>query len=605
MKKKVWIVNKGDEVFERTDANLKKHIILQPNRPIQMDVKNALRYAKFQTVFICENPEEYFVSKPMNRLIVRDAGIGDLLLLEPVLRQLSKNNTNVNIATRFPSVYLNSPYNTIAMENKEGLTVNVKDYDIWDDLRSYSERCENRDIKHRTDCYNQVFNLEIEDKEPRIYFNKSEKSLIKKKEGMNYIGLACDGSHFFRRYFYGNDLIDYILKADEKNVVVLLGDGWEDGKGFVKCGRHKRLIDYQGKTTIRQAINMIKDLDYMISVDTGLMHIALSMHIPTVGIFSIVKPDLRIDYYRGQKEVIYKQELYCAGCGSFHMARCKHEKAKKYAKEEAAAGRRDETISAEKVYDKDFVPPCLEITPNEVYEKLKLLHKEENKNIFVVEDVKKDVVGKKVNLNYTSKKKLVMPIIVLNEEKNLPRFIELVMSHPCIGEVVAIDGGSNDRTVELLKKAGANVFVHPYNKDYHDMQALQRNISCSFVKDGQNILIMDIDECFSDELSEYLPVLCETNTPYMLLSRRTFKYFNDIDDPSKQIKDYPDWQPRFFKWDRRFKWVGSPHHNIYNAPNPTKMRKDIIHFECEGKDRAKLEGEWSAMQKKTMEVYGK
>lgn len=196
-----------------------------------------------------------------------------------------------------------------------------------------------------------------------------------------------------------------------------------------------------------------------------------------------------------------------------------------------------------------------------------------------------------------------MPIIVLNEEKNLPRFIELVMSHKSIGKVIAIDGGSDDKTVDMLKKAGAKVYMHYYDKDYHDMQALQRNVSCSFVKDDEKIIIMDIDECFSAELSEYLPTLAESEISYGLLSRRTFDYYNDINDPTKQIKDYPDYQPRFFTWQKHFKWVGSPHHNIYNCPEPIKINKDIIHFEKEAKDRNALENKWAIMEKATKEIY--
>ncbi|MHA2366846.1 MAG: hypothetical protein ACXAC7_23040, partial [Candidatus Hodarchaeales archaeon] len=67
--------------------------------------------------------------------------------------------------------------------------------------------------------------------------------------------------------------------------------------------------------------------------------------------------------------------------------------------------------------------------------------------------------------------------------------------------------------------------------------------------------------------------------------------------------DYPDYQPRLFTWNRRFKWVGSPHHAILNVPRSININKDIIHFECEGKDRDALENKWAAMQKKTKEIY--
>jgi carbamoylphosphate synthase small subunit len=100
-------------------------------------------------------------------------------------------------------------------------------------------------------------------------------------------------------------------------------------------------------------------------------------------------------------------------------------------------------------------------------------------------------------------KKLTLVCIVQNESKNLPRFIDNVIKDPSIGRVVAIDGGSKDNTVKLLKKAGAEVYIHAYDKNYHDAQAMQRNISFSYVENGERCIVMDIDECFSKELSDY------------------------------------------------------------------------------------------------------
>ncbi len=106
---------------------------------------------------------------------------------------------------------------------------------------------------------------------------------------------------------------------------------------------------------------------------------------------------------------------------------------------------------------------------------------------------------------------------------------------------------------------------------------------------------MDIDECFSKELSDYLPVLANSNDSYGLISRRTFDYYKDINDPDKQIKDYPDFQPRFYKWNRKFKFVGGAHHITLNCPEPIKIQKDIIHFEKENGKRDKIEKQWAGM----------
>jgi hypothetical protein len=251
--------------------------------------------------------------------------------------------------------------------------------------------------------------------------------------------------------------------------------------------------------------------------------------------------------------------------------------------------------AAEKV-----IPKCMDIPPAEIVKKMVSLPVKTERRIFgnaspAPEPSEAFNAREYVAASRVLGKQFTLAVICLNEERNAPRFIDLVMKHPAIGRVVAIDGGSTDGTVKLLSGAGAEVYVHPYLKEYHEQQAMQRNISCSYIKDGTPTLIMDFDECFSDELSKHLEYLAGNCPEYGLLSRRTFKYFDDTKNPDKQIKDFPDWQPRLYKWNKRFKFVNGAHHWTLNCPEPIKIDKPIIHFECEGKDRAQIEAQWARM----------
>lgn len=556
----VWIVNGGSEDLDVCNMAEKKWITFKSKRPIPVDRDFALScIKKYPDLKACDNPDRFFNEKKIKHLIIRDAGIGDLLLLEPILRVLGETR-DITVKTKFPDIYKYNPCvkDTIQILDKHDQTM----FDCWDDLRNYSETAPTRSSKHRTDVYNEKFDLELKDKEPRIYIGDDEVSPVKKKEGFKYFVIQCDASHYFRRYDRGVELAEYIINADPKNIVVILG-----GYDFVKMPkRNSRIIDLQGKTTLREAICIIKDADYFIGGDSGLLHVACSLHTPAVGIFSIITPDLRMRYYTGSYKSVVKEGLSCIACGDKHMENCIHGDYK----------------------SKNFKSPCMDIEPKILYDTAKSLTDCDRR--FFKSEISVPSIIKSV------KNKITMPIIVQDEEKNLPRFIELVMSHPCIGRVIAIDGGSKDKTVELLTKAGAEVYVHPYIKTYHNMQAMQRNISCSYVADGTNILIMDLDECFSKELSDYLYFLAEQNNiEYGLISRRTFNYYADINDPSKQIKDYPDYQPRWYKWNKKFNFVGGAHHQTLNVPMPVKIQKDIIHFECEGKDREAIENQWSTM----------
>lgn len=578
---KLWIVNKSGAELEQCIMELKQFKKFEPNRPVELPRSIALRLiGDFpRKMYICDNPEEYFQAsgRIQSMLIIRDNGIGDLLLLEPIIRKFKeKEKINIDVLTMNPDIYKHNPiFNSIlTSRSKDQTAVDKTKYDRLEDLRNYSEYHDKRSEMHRSLIYNFRFGemkFNDEELEPKIFIGPEEKNRhFDKNPGMTYVGIECDASHSYRRYDRGRELVEYILSQNDKNIVVVFGK-----TEYVTDINRDRVINLQGKTTVREMILAIRDLDYLIAVDSGIMHIGLSYHVPTVCMFSIITPDFRVKYYTGQKKVIAKTNLKCFACGDKHMTECIH---------------------GNKKNNQAFIPPCMDISPAEIYDNLLSMSPEPMKRFFQNEQ-------KKVNVNTLPQKKLVMPIIVLNEEKNLPRFVELVMSNPAIGKVIAIDGGSTDKTVDILKSAGAFVYVHPYDVDFHDIQAMQRNYSCAFVKDGEKIIIMDIDECFSKELSDYLLFLAESSIEYGVISRRTFDYFADINDPAKRIKDYPDWQPRFFTWNRKYKWVGSPHHNIYNCPAPIRIQKDIVHFEKEGKDREELERKWADMQRRTKEVY--
>jgi len=88
-------------------------------------------------------------------------------------------------------------------------------------------------------------------------------------------------------------------------------------------------------------------------------------------------------------------------------------------------------------------------------------------------------------------------IITFNEELNIGRTLESVsgLMKQAGGEIVIVDSGSTDRTVEIVRGYGAKVFVEPW-KGY----AAQKNSAiekCS----GDWTLLLDADEAVSKELA--------------------------------------------------------------------------------------------------------
>ncbi len=93
---------------------------------------------------------------------------------------------------------------------------------------------------------------------------------------------------------------------------------------------------------------------------------------------------------------------------------------------------------------------------------------------------------------------LSVVIITYNEEVNIGRALESVMPLVCQGkgEIIVVDSGSTDRTVEIAKSLGAKVYVEEW-KGY----AGQKNSAIDKAT-GEYILSLDADEEVSSELAD-------------------------------------------------------------------------------------------------------
>ena len=91
-------------------------------------------------------------------------------------------------------------------------------------------------------------------------------------------------------------------------------------------------------------------------------------------------------------------------------------------------------------------------------------------------------------------------IITYNEEANIGRTLESVKTLVCDGqgEVIVVDSGSTDRTVEIAKSFGAKVFAEEW-KGY----AAQKNSAIAKAT-GDWILSLDADEEVDAELVEWI-----------------------------------------------------------------------------------------------------
>lgn len=100
---------------------------------------------------------------------------------------------------------------------------------------------------------------------------------------------------------------------------------------------------------------------------------------------------------------------------------------------------------------------------------------------------------------------LSVAIITRNEETNLARTLESVRF---AGEIIVVDSGSQDRTLEIARHFGARIFNEPWRGF-----AAQKNFAISQCR-GTWVLSLDADEELSPELQAQLRTLLPTNPPF-------------------------------------------------------------------------------------------
>ncbi|MFP4101975.1 glycosyltransferase family 2 protein, partial [Coleofasciculus sp.] len=123
---------------------------------------------------------------------------------------------------------------------------------------------------------------------------------------------------------------------------------------------------------------------------------------------------------------------------------------------------------------------------------------------------------------------LSLCMIVKNEEASLPQVLESVQ--PIVDEMVILDTGSSDRTIDIAQEYGARVYHFQWCNDF----SAARNQALQYVR-GRWVLVLDADEVLTPEIipeiqqaiknDRYLVInlirqeVGATQSPYSLVSR--------------------------------------------------------------------------------------
>ncbi|WP_034868863.1 glycosyltransferase [Clostridium lundense] len=167
--------------------------------------------------------------------------------------------------------------------------------------------------------------------------------------------------------------------------------------------------------------------------------------------------------------------------------------------------------------------------------------------------------------------KLSICMMVKDEEKNLERCLNSLkpLLENNIAELIIIDTGSKDNTIEIAKRYTDKIYIHLWNNNFSNM----RNISISYAK-GEWILIIDADERLdnTDELIKLLinEKLKDFNTISLIVKNL---YYEDNENKFSSLLS-----PRIFRNDGSFKYEGAVHNQpMCKRPN-LSANISITHF---------------------------
>ena len=166
--------------------------------------------------------------------------------------------------------------------------------------------------------------------------------------------------------------------------------------------------------------------------------------------------------------------------------------------------------------------------------------------------------------------KISAAIITHNEELNIARAIE---SLRCCDEIVVIDSGSNDRTVELARNHGARV-VETFWRGY----AAQKNFASEACTHDW-ILSIDADEALSEALEGEIWHLKKNGPQHDGYTMpRLAQYLGRWILHSGW---YPDRKVRLFHKNKA-KWVGDyVHESVFVSGSVGHLETNLLHYTCD------------------------
>ena len=297
------------------------------------------------------------MQNPLKILVVRFSSIGDIVLTSPVVRIL-KNQLNAEVHFITKNVYkclieynpnIDKVY-SIDTDIKEVVSeLKNENYDWIIDLHNNIRSSQLKRIRVKSRSYKKLnlqkflltnfginrmpkthtvdrfldtishLGVKNDGKGLDFFLSKKDEVDISVKD---YICFAIGGNHFTK--ILPTTKIIEICKKINKTIVLIGGEDDYNRAEEIENEVGRKVINLCGKYSINQSAHIMKHAKYLITHDTGFMHIAAAFQMKIYSVFGGTHPDLGFTPYlpNPENKIIQVENLSCRPCHRYGKSKC-------------------------------------------------------------------------------------------------------------------------------------------------------------------------------------------------------------------------------------------------------------------------------------------